>query len=639
MEPTLDEVVVEEALLAQQAQQDAPVFVPRRVHRRSMTLAAEQVFEAMGTGTQAQLPEAYNTLYANWMQTSAVELAADDAPSRAWPLRTWVRWGCRAGMACVMVGAVGAAVALAVRGVGDGAWRWPAWAATTLAAWALDSLIFHLAAVGVETAFATSQHVIYYMQGAKRPAERLMAAVASLAAFCGLFAPFSRVGSVQTLKALVCVAVACAGLAIAQVGTKVIAAHFHRKGFFARLQAALREEYYIMALSKPRGARMRRKSWTEQAYAGAGLARRGTASRLGEAQLRETDPSLLTKLEAVERHVRKNRLKLVFDRCTDVKDEATAKQLAFYIFWNVMGDRTGEHLTREDLARFLPAAEVDGAFAMLDPDGDGRPTWEECRQAVTAVFARRQLVADSLNDTNSIIGVVNVVAVGLIQTVLFFVYLLVWQVDVVRVWLTFSSIALAFTFVFGSSLKTAYENVVFLLSIHPYDVGDRLKIDDDVYVVHKMKLSTTILEQDSGVRVWYPNSRMALLPVYNMTRAQVVRESFAYAMDLSTGAVVFDSVHRDATAYVTANQREFCGGCTCATTATMDPLKLRLTLSVTYSFNAAQTGRLSAARHGLILAITQALAREGVQYSEPQVTAAAAAARRQEPLARASSQE
>lgn len=535
----LEQVVVVEAAAAAAHLQDAeaaaaePVFVPKRLHRKSMTLAAEQVFEAMGTGTQGELPEAYNRVYANWLQTSAVDVPPPDdgfLAARPVPLRTWLKWACRAAGAVAFCASCTAAAVLGA--TGSSAWRWPAWAAATLAAWALDSAAFFLLAVGVETAFATSQHVIYYMQGARRPAERFMAACASLAVFCGLFQPFDRPGSTQALKALICVALACLGLLLAQVCTKVLAAHHHRKGFFAKLREALREEYFLMALSKPRGARMRRKSWTEQAYfkqARGGRRRRGQRRerKLAEAQLLESDPGLMLKLDAVETHVRKNRLKLVFDRCAEVKDEASAKQLAFYIFWNVMEDRTREWLVRDDLTHFLPEADVDAAFAMLDIDGDGRPTWQECRQAVTAIFARRQQITDSLQDTDTIIGTVHVILVALVQVVFFFLYLLVWHVDVVRVWLTFSSIALAFTFVFGTWVKTQFENVVFLFSTHPYDVGDRLRLEDATFTVHKLRLSTTVFEQDSGVRVWWPNNRLAAMPIHNLTRAQVVRESFA----------------------------------------------------------------------------------------------------------------
>ena len=50
-------------------------------------------------------------------------------------------------------------------------------------------------------------------------------------------------------------------------------------------------------------------------------------------------------------------------------------------------------------------------------------------------------------------------------------------------WLLFSSVVLAFAFVFGNSIRQLYEAVIFLFVIHPYDVGDWLMISNNQYQV------------------------------------------------------------------------------------------------------------------------------------------------------------
>ena len=50
-------------------------------------------------------------------------------------------------------------------------------------------------------------------------------------------------------------------------------------------------------------------------------------------------------------------------------------------------------------------------------------------------------------------------------------------------WLLFSSVVLAFAFIFGNSIRQLYEAVIFLFVIHPYDVGDWLKIGTNQYQV------------------------------------------------------------------------------------------------------------------------------------------------------------
>ena len=48
---------------------------------------------------------------------------------------------------------------------------------------------------------------------------------------------------------------------------------------------------------------------------------------------------------------------------------------------------------------------------------------------------------------------------------------------------TFSATLLAFTFVFGNSLKNMYESMLFLFVVHPFDVGDNIVLNGDLYKV------------------------------------------------------------------------------------------------------------------------------------------------------------
>lgn len=581
-------------------------------------MAGSQVFEALGE-TPTQHNPHYPEMFDNWIKSSAVELPTegDLLADKPVPLRVWFRYTLLALMGlAVMVLAVLSGVLYKSN---TSTWRWLAWTASSIACWFLDTAGFYLITLAIERMFATSQHVIFYIQGARKPGARLLAAVSSLSIFIGLFAVVDSEAKTTVLRLLVCIVIAASGLLLAQVVTKVLAAHFHRHGFFEKLRSALQEEYYLMAMSKPRGTAMRRKSWTEQMYHGLNNSKPNkNVKKLSDTKLSLEDPKLLLSLEAVQRHVKNNRLKLVFDKCSEVTDEGAAKQLAFYIFWNVLEDKSRQYILRSDLQHFLPEKEVDGAFQLLDADGDGEPKWDECRDAVMRVFHQRQQLTASLQDTGSIIGTLHTILIFIIQVASIFLYLLVWHVDIVRVWVTLSSVILAFTFVFGASIRRAYENVMFLFVVHPFDVGDRLLIDGESYIVYKMKLSTTIFEQGSGTKVWYPNDRLMLMPIFNQTRADCARESFEFAMDLTTPVQTFEAVHDAAERYIQQHSKDFVGQCQCVTTATLDPLKLRLAISVTYAFNGTETHRLSQLRHGLILVVTKALVDKKAAYTDPQ---------------------
>ena len=63
---------------------------------------------------------------------------------------------------------------------------------------------------------------------------------------------------------------------------------------------------------------------------------------------------------------------------------------------------------------------------------------------------------------------------------------LVLQVNLTKIWYTFSSLLLSMTFIFGNSIKNTYESVIFLFVVHPFDVGDGVYIgtgQTDFYTV------------------------------------------------------------------------------------------------------------------------------------------------------------
>jgi hypothetical protein len=56
----------------------------------------------------------------------------------------------------------------------------------------------------------------------------------------------------------------------------------------------------------------------------------------------------------------------------------------------------------------------------------------------------------------------------------------VWNVDISRGLTAFSTIGVALTFSLGSSVKSMFENLLFIFMQHPYDIGDVLVIEGEV---------------------------------------------------------------------------------------------------------------------------------------------------------------
>ena len=100
------------------------------------------------------------------------------------------------------------------------------------------------------------------------------------------------------------------------------------------------------------------------------------------------------------------------------------------------------------------------------------------------------------------------------------------------------------SFFFKDVAKSTFESIIFLLIIHPFDIGDRvfIKLDTtdnkaggdctDNLLVVEMNLMSTVFERWDGVRIYVPNSVLSTKPIYNIRRSgpttDLLRMSFAH---------------------------------------------------------------------------------------------------------------
>lgn len=87
-----------------------------------------------------------------------------------------------------------------------------------------------------------------------------------------------------------------------------------------------------------------------------------------------------------------------------------------------------------------------------------------------------------------------------------------FDIDIGHLLITLSSLSLAFAFVFGNSLKTVYESVVFLFVIRPYQVGHFIVYKGNMHTVKNFGLLSTQLLRYDGRRIWVWSTAILLAP-------------------------------------------------------------------------------------------------------------------------------
>lgn len=136
--------------------------------------------------------------------------------------------------------------------------------------------------------------------------------------------------------------------------------------------------------------------------------------------------------------------------------------------------------------------------------------------AVRGIFERFHTLAGTVKDYSAIwlvfsnvLATVQAIVVGLILLAVFF------PPEVLRTFcLSISTAFLGFSFVFGGLMKDLFESIVLILVIHPYDVGDRIRMRDlgtglhRIYTVQKVNILTTEVRDLFNQCVYLKNSHL-----------------------------------------------------------------------------------------------------------------------------------
>lgn len=82
------------------------------------------------------------------------------------------------------------------------------------------------------------------------------------------------------------------------------------------------------------------------------------------------------------------------------------------------------------------------------------------------------------------------------------------------------------SFMFKDSCSSLFNSIIFLFITHPFDIGDRVLIDNDAYFVHEIRLFSTVLMRWDGFMVYYPNAVLLEKGIVNVRRSKSQMQEF-----------------------------------------------------------------------------------------------------------------
>ncbi|KAK5113370.1 hypothetical protein LTR62_003470 [Meristemomyces frigidus] len=245
-----------------------------------------------------------------------------------------------------------------------------------------------------------------------------------------------------------------------------------------------------------------------------------------------------------------------------LETEVASKAIARRIWLSFVGEGH-EVLYQHDLTQVLgrPRAEMaEEMFHILDRDGNGDVSLEEMTTLLVDVAQERKDRAASMHDISQAIAVLDrllslfvVVLIGIIYASYFSKS---FNANASKLWGGLVGLG----FALGGTVTEFLACCIFLFIKHPYDVGDRVDINDVELVVEHMSLMYSVFRRvDNGKTVQIPHNVANAVWIENVNRSGPMKERISLNVSPSTSMEDVLALRSELEKFVTApeNKRDY----------------------------------------------------------------------------------
>ena len=224
-------------------------------------------------------------------------------------------------------------------------------------------------------------------------------------------------------------------------------------------------------------------------------------------------------------------------------------------------------------------------FNFFQSKGETGLISERDLQLMMKSYRERRRLVESLAGMKSVIEKVSDFSMVLLCVILAMATLSIFGINAFGAAVSFSSAFVSFAFLFGRSAKSLFEGAILIFFVHPFDVGDRVLIDDINFIVSKIDILCTVLERWDGETRYVPNSTLAKKDIVNLRRSKKQSESLAIAVAFKTPNAKIEQLKEKLCAYAASQNSDFDGNVGVSIQPVIDCETVKLSITYTHKSN------------------------------------------------------
>ncbi|VFQ61510.1 unnamed protein product [Cuscuta campestris] len=392
-------------------------------------------------------------------------------------------------------------------------WKWVLMALLLICGRIISGGVIRVAIVFMESTFILRKRVLYFVYSLRSSVQNCVWLGLVLISWLCIFG--TRLKKVaegailpQVTRLLICLFVGTLIRLAKTVAIKVLAMSFHVPAYFDRIQGSLFNQYVIQTLcgGPPLMGNVRELEKENKSHTS--MFSRIIMSKKGKVEERRISPDYLSRLteknisawnmKRLMGIVRKGMLWTLDEQMNEcrgrdesavqITSERQGNVAAKKIFHNVA--KPGSvYIYKEDLLCFMREDEALKVLHLIEggSDDETKGISKGALKNWVKAFREQRFLALSQKDTKTAVNklhhMLNFFVAGLVAVI----WLLILQVTTVKFFIALCSQIVVVAFVFGDTAKRAFEAIVFLFIMHPFDVGDCVLMDG--VWVNKIKFS------------------------------------------------------------------------------------------------------------------------------------------------------
>lgn len=254
--------------------------------------------------------------------------------------------------------------------------------------------------------------------------------------------------------------------------------------------------------------------------------------------------------------------------------------------------------------------EAHDAFEVLDVDANGDISLDEMILRVTEFGRERQSIAKSMHDVDQAINVLDNLLCTVVFIAVIFIFVAWLNHNFTTTLATAGTALLSLSFVFATTAQEVLGSCIFLFVKHPFDVGDRVDVGDNQFIVERMSLLYTVFRRvKDQKRTQVPNIVLNSNWIDNVSRSKAMREQIRIFVSFDTTFEDIDLLKKEMTSFVQHkdNARDFQPDIDIEILDAADQTKMELKLEIRHKSNWAHESVRAARRNKFMCALVMAL--------------------------------